>query len=172
MAKISITYYGMDGEGPTIKEAKADAGRKIEKLVAAASEAPIIISIRGFASLVAYSGHSSGGSWASRLIMSDGKIHTGPAYLGSDSEDKHRVMVQALTHVATSAWTFDDDDQEFAEMAADRANGCPLNHSDRREVIAAILNNARFQRKYRECRDNGMDDRHAHASACGYQLPA
>lgn len=27
---IKITYYGMDGEGRTVKEAKADAGTKIE----------------------------------------------------------------------------------------------------------------------------------------------
>jgi hypothetical protein len=31
--RISLTYFGMSGEGATVREAKADAGRKLEALV-------------------------------------------------------------------------------------------------------------------------------------------
>jgi hypothetical protein len=38
---IRITYYGMDGEGPTVKAAKEDAGRKLARLVVETEEAPV-----------------------------------------------------------------------------------------------------------------------------------
>ena len=37
--KIRLTYHGMDGEGATVREAKADAGRKIEQALAEISKA-------------------------------------------------------------------------------------------------------------------------------------
>ena len=36
---IRIVYYGMEGEGSTVKEAKGDASRKPEQLVAQVDEA-------------------------------------------------------------------------------------------------------------------------------------
>ena len=39
---VRITYYGMEGEGSTLKEAKQDAGRKLEAAIRASSD-PICI---------------------------------------------------------------------------------------------------------------------------------
>ena len=51
MKQISLTYCGMYGEGPTVKEAKQDAARKIEKVLSG-EWSPKIISHCGLYSIV------------------------------------------------------------------------------------------------------------------------
>jgi len=66
---IRLEYFGMPGEGPTVKEAKADAGRKIEAAFAEGPGkggyyAPLVLSHRG--KLLVASRHPLRG-WGYRL---------------------------------------------------------------------------------------------------------
>jgi len=168
---IKITYCGMDGEGATVAQAKQDAARKIEAALKAADEPVEVIAVRDCAAIVSYSVYAQ--SWGSRLILDDGTVRTGPQWITTGDPTKQAARIAALRHVAMTAWRFDDDDEVFATEATDRKNsGCPLNHTDRRDVVAEILRNARFQRAYRACKEAGMSDAEAHAEACGYPLRA
>jgi hypothetical protein len=40
---IKLTYYGVEGEGPTVTAAKQDAGRTLEHLVKQTEDSPTII---------------------------------------------------------------------------------------------------------------------------------
>ena len=166
--RIRLDYCGMEGEGETVAKAKQDAGRKIEAALKAADEPVEIVAVRGYAALVAYSIYAQ--SWGSRLILDDGMVRTGPQWITTGDPTKQAARIAALRHVATLAWRFDDDDEAFAHEATKRESGCPLNHTERREIVAEILRNAQFQRHYRACNDAGMNDAEARAIACGYPL--
>lgn len=48
---IRIDYYGVEGAGKTVKEAKLDAGRKIETMLKG-DYVPEVIAFRGFVALL------------------------------------------------------------------------------------------------------------------------
>ena len=53
---VRIDYYGMDGAGATVKEAKADASRKIERALHAARQPMQLVTVfdAGLAAIVGY----------------------------------------------------------------------------------------------------------------------
>lgn len=100
--KISLQYYGMTGEGNTVKEAKLDAGRKIEEILNA-SYTPKFISWRGNAVLITRTPHGI----ESRHIYGD-KMSTGSQMHGSKETMEHAAE-RAKLHLAQLGVNLDEE---------------------------------------------------------------
>jgi hypothetical protein len=75
--RIRLTYHGMDGEGVTVREAKADVSRKIERALTEMSKAPVIVSVDGRVALVAYDPGQMVNDYAGRrLVYPQGRLGT------------------------------------------------------------------------------------------------
>lgn len=105
MATVRVTYYGMDGEGRNLTEAKRDAGRKIEEALAG-DYTPEVVAYRGYVALVA----RDPAGWDHRLIVTpeDGP-RVGPAPMhGGNNREKDDAVRSARMHVAHLGWTLAD----------------------------------------------------------------
>lgn len=164
--KIRLTYYGMDGEGATVKEAKADAGRRIERALAEMSKAPVIVSVDGRVALVAY---DPGSGWGHRLIAYPGEEYRlGPQYVSGAFQTQHEAILHAAQHVVDLCWepAAEDDEARYDEITS-KPFGAPMNHTERREMRRKILDGWSWQRRYRTARDAGHNDEDARSIAFG-----
>lgn len=164
---IRLTYYGMDGEGPTVKEAKADAGRKLEHLVKQTEEAPVIVQVAGVAALVAFTKYG----WGHRLILTtgDSRLTTGSAWVSGGRDTKHQAELSALKHCLDIAWNFPDDDETWFNDATNGIAKCgvSLTGSEARTMRGEFLAERLWQRQYRVARAQGYDDEDARYIASG-----
>jgi hypothetical protein len=167
---IRVTHYGMDGEGRTVKEAKADAGRKVEVALREARHGVCLVASNGYAAIVAYD--VSQAEWGYRLINSagPGQFSAGPQWVTCYGE-RDAARRAALRHMVEIAWSHAVDDQQFVDDAlAGRDHGCPMTHSDRLTMRNDLLDRFAWQRRYRKAADAGWSDDAAHkiAGNCGH----
>ena len=162
--KISLTYYGMPGIGSTVKEAKADAGRKLETLVKASEHDPLIVVVGDCASLV---WHSRWG-WCHALMMAHGQPQSRlcPAIPGEATQDE--ALERAALHTAELAWSHAvTDDPAFAEASLARYVGKRDLPGKARELVERFS----WQRRFKSFSDRGFSRDDAHALASGYARP-
>src|SRR5215469_18888121 len=125
---IRITYFGVEGEGATVKEAKLAAGRKIEEHVKALDDQPVIVRVGEWSALVAYTANG----WGYRIIdCPDHSYEPGPVFLNYGEPDKHEIRKRALRHLIDCAWAFPENDEAFIDGIFASRNGAPLNHTER-----------------------------------------
>lgn len=99
MTKITLEYYGMPGEGRTVKEAKQDAGARIEKALDG-DYSPILVQWNGLV-CVAYRHPMHG--WGYRFIHEETPVqyvsHCSSGFDGRE-ECTHRMLVHIadVTH--------------------------------------------------------------------------
>ena len=148
--KVSIVYYGMDGWGRNVTEAKRDAGARIERALTG-SYTPEVYSHRGMAYLV----YRTPDGWHAAIIADETGIRPNGVYgvCGCNYGDKAEAVRRALYNLAQLTWTHDDDD-EAPEFVKDR--------SDRSDFRGWV----RFQRRCKIARERGMNDADIHAYAC------
>lgn len=103
MTKITLTYFGMPGEGPTIKEARADAARKVQAYLDAGPELHLIQHPATPEIFILWNEPDEG--WVYRSIITDqvkrpgGAIrHSGCTCLGRI--EKREAIRRALVHLA------------------------------------------------------------------------
>ena len=147
--KVHITYYGMDGEGRTITEAKKDAGAKIEKALHG-YYTPRILRHAGYMALVAREPFSG---WGYRLIHADSTATEESIYLSSSREDREDCVKTCFRHMAQLAGHY-------------RGIEKYLTASDQAELDRYY----EFQRRYAELRAEGHTDADAHRIACGLSI--
>jgi hypothetical protein len=130
----------MDGDGATVKEAKADAGRKIQRALAEMSKAPVIVSVDGPVAVVAY---DLGSGWGHPLIAypgDDAYPRPGPQYVSGAFPKQHEATLHAAQHVLDLCWEPDAADDEARYHAiTSKPFGAPMNHTERREMRRKIL---------------------------------
>lgn len=147
MQTVRISYYGVDGEGRNVTEAKKDAGRKIEAALAG-HYTPELLCHRGFAILV----YREPSGWCSRLVADpergvvDGKVW------GTNNGSYDEAKRAALSHLADLGWT-----------AADGLE--PPSFLTDRRLIADYRTKAEFQLRYQRARALGLKDQDAHSFA-------
>ncbi len=149
MTTVRITYFGMEGEGPTLTKAKLDAGAKIEKALNG-SWTPEIFAHRGYAYLV----YREPDGWHDRLIAyaADG-IKPGPVYGNSHPDaEKQSVVRHVLSHLAQLGWTAEDGLTPPAFLK-DRSD------------IHDYQRHAEFQLRYQEGRRRGIAEKDLHSYA-------
>jgi hypothetical protein len=154
---IRITYYGMDGEGATVREAKAAAGNKLEQLVKDVESGPQIYSFSDRLAIVARTRHS----WGYRLVENN-KPMGGGAYGFESFADAQR---SALSHMADLAWSHDiGDDRAFAAEAIKCLEAA---NRERGRAIDDLVYRWQWQRRWKAARDRGFDDNEARNIAGG-----
>jgi hypothetical protein len=140
MTEIKIKYYGMDGEGKNLTEAKRDAGEKISKALDRIGYVEIMT--MGNLSAIIY-GDKYGFSY--KILWPDmnknGRIY-GCSHHGNIEETKRSL----LTHLAQATWTTD-----MGTMHPD------LTGQEQREFSRW----ASWQLKYADGKQRGMDDTEA-----------
>lgn len=152
---INLEYCGIDGSGPTVREAKQDAARKLTALVNDLRRtSPLIILIEGHAALV----WRDANGWTYRLITDEnGALRDGPQYGSSSSADDREATERSVRrHLAMNAWTHDKDDAWLAAIPG-------LTEADRRQIGDWCA----WQRRYKVARDAGKTDAEARDIAGG-----
>ena len=147
---IRITYYGMDGEGATLKEAKADAARKVERALEG-SYTPEMIRFDDWAVLL----WREPFGWHYKLI---GGVCAGNLY-GCTRGDHDEVREYAIYHLVSATYNPHDDASVERALAYLGTHGT-LAH------IANLKTDVRFQRAYRQLRDAGVPESDCHRQVC------
>lgn len=117
MALVRIEYYGMDGEGKNVTEAKRDAGRKIERALSG-SYSPEIVTWRTETALV----YREPDGWVYSIIRSDDRIRAGAVH-GCREGTKDEAIRRARYSIAQNGWEPSDGTEapDFVTDARDRS---------------------------------------------------
>lgn len=143
--KVRITYYGIEGEGVTLKEARADAARNIE-VALEGSYTPKLLEFGNHQALV----WREPVGWGYRLLNgADTCLY--PSVFHAKQEGAER---QARYHLAQSGWEPANDGPALAYV-----------HRDDRATLATWI---AWQRRYAHARAEGLSDVEAHRKACGF----
>jgi hypothetical protein len=148
--QIHATVYGMDGTGANVREAREDAGRKIEEALEG-SYTPIPLAAGGF-SAVAWRTPSG---WRYGLV-GDGGL--GCTYMGNGSKDE--TLRAARYHIGQLA----TDPQTC--LGPDDVHPVVEDEADRRDLASW----AKWQRQYAAARAAGFDDDQARRIIAGFTL--
>jgi hypothetical protein len=109
--EITITYFGVDGKGPTLTAAKKDAGRQIEMMLKG-DYTPRLIQYRHF-TIVLFRDPFRGWVYSSvenlAAMTADGSAFTKPLSSSSASGDDYETAYNtALFHLAQLTWQHED----------------------------------------------------------------
>lgn len=157
---IRLTYYGVEGEGPTVTAAKHAAGRKLEHLVSQTDEAPTYIEIAGVSALVFF--QKSG--WGHCLLEyretrpKIGRVHQSS---GGGERDRHEAEIGALRHVLDIAWNWPEDDDAWFTATMGAGTGVYPSPRELQTIRGEFLAQCKWQRDYRRYRGQGYDDEDA-----------
>ena len=149
-AKVTITYFGMEGQGKNITEAKRDAGARIEKVMQA-NYTPRVVGYGGEAYLIWQEPSPQGVRILSRRIMRDGILLTDHSSVGvrhCASENTDAVVLEYMLHVAECTWDEESDHHEYL-------NGHP-------ELQKEFCSRVQFQKRHRDATRRGMNQYEAH----------
>ena len=144
MATVTVDYFGVSGTGRTVKEAKLDAGRKIESAI---SKSPKVYSYRGRSVFIYY---RPGGA-AYVIVHPDSE---GESLCSStcSTDDAERSALHHLLQIARKEGEYE----------------CPswVPREYRKEFVRDWRHNDGFQRAYRKAREMGLADTARHYWAC------
>lgn len=166
-----LTYYGMEGSGPTVKEAKADAGRKLEGLVEDIRRGPYVVSIGPYVAIV-FRGLER---WGYKIIVSPDGVQAGAVHWNDGWGDRELSIARVACHLAQCVWSQEivnkslmSDGDWFRSVAAP--------YIKTREMTACVnefVHWCGFQRRYAAARAEGYSDSEAHqiAGGLGHLVP-
>lgn len=151
--QVTIQYFGMEGTGRTLTEAKQDAGRRIEKAVTG-SYLPFVQSYRGQSVLV----WRELERWQFRLLTDyeTGAVRDGFVYGCGAGQDTFDDVVKAAKY-ALAQTTWQPEDGDF-----------PPDFLKSEDIRREFKSWAAWQLRYRAHRANGMSDVDAHRAAFSY----
>ena len=142
---VHIEYFGMPGSGPTLKEARADAGRKLERAMKETYRPRVI----RFCDHLAIVWREPDNGWRYGRVGEDGELQ---GSIGSP-ETLDQAVARAQYDQAQLAWSPEADDEEVLGFIEDLTSRGEL----RRWV--------EWQRRYDAYRKAGKGDVEAHEAA-------
>jgi hypothetical protein len=154
--KVRITYYGMEGQGATVKEARLDAGRQIEAVLSGyhfpsaytKTVGPNTFTIFIYRELArwgySFVRHGSG----------DGRVMVG----GANETNEEEANYRALRHIAGNVAAFDV------------TGGGWINPQDR-DGLREHRWNAQWQLRYKAWASVGLTDNECHNAASNGKWP-
>lgn len=145
MKTIKVDYFGFEGSGPTVKEAKADAAKKLMAFIKDAEHGPRFLKIEDYL-IVTYRTY---GTWAYRLFYPG--CGTGAECIGMATQEQ--AEKQGRHHAAQMASTIENVRTDFL-----------IDPQQQQELIDYFA----WQKRYREAREEGYCDNDAHRIASGY----
>lgn len=104
MAVVTINYFGMEGRGKNVTEARRAAGAKISRALTGSYD-PKILSSRGTAILVYRHPHYG---WLHSTIADETGFRSRLSSGTGTYEDEKETTAAALAHLAQLTWTADD----------------------------------------------------------------
>jgi hypothetical protein len=148
MATVRLEYYGVEGVGRTVTEAKRDAGRKIEASLAGYYN-PELLEWRGWAILL----YRTPAAWHYSIVVEPtAGVRAGVVYGNFRHDRDHKeAKADALAHLAQLGWTHDDGENSPDFLSPPQA----------REMRSW----AQFQLRYKTARDRGLTDQDCHSYA-------
>jgi len=146
MPTVRVEYYGVEGEGRNVTEARADAGRKIAKAIRGSYD-PYYLHL-GRESAIVYRTPLYGWSYA----LLDNR-ESGTVFGTTMGEPFEETLQSARKHLAQLAWD-GCNDQECLDF---------VEKSDRGEFQRWLD----FQNAYKVARAEGLSDTDAFAKAAG-----
>jgi hypothetical protein len=153
MSIVKIDYYGVEGQGRNVTEAKKDAGAKIKAGMTGDCQ-PYVICWRGWAKIVYFDPRS--GYCDAMLREGDtGVMRVGSLYgrsCGPDAWDRKVIIQRAAAHVLQCGWAADDCEKVPADFPIDIGAPAEREHASW----------ARWQIRYQEARTAGLGDNDAH----------
>lgn len=164
---IKLTYYGIEAEGATVKEAKLAAGREIEHIITQTEEPPVYIEVCGVSALVAFGRWGWGYTLLSYAAGQPIKIKTGPHFASGNCRTKREAELRALQHVIDVAWSFPPDDGAWLDLVLAGKPGVYLSAAEARTLRGEMLDRWGWQRRCRAAREQGYDDEDARFIASG-----
>ena len=140
MATVTIEYFGMDGQGRTVTEAKRNAGEKIERALKGSYQ-PRVIHRKNCAALL----YREPSGWHySLLTKTDGTVRDdlpcGTFYGSLDDAEQ-----AALFHVTQNAW--DGEEGEALDSLLEGMN---------KRNVSEMVTWARWQLRWRHAVANGL----------------
>jgi len=95
MAAVTVEYYGVEGTGRNVTEAKRNAGAKIERLVKAAGRSPEVVAFGGYAYLV----WQEGDTVRARIVADPDGVRVGVLH-GTEYADWKEALRDVRRHLA------------------------------------------------------------------------
>lgn len=139
MTTINITYFGMDGTGRTVTEAKKDAGAKIERALTGSYE-PTLLSSRGFIVLV----YRDPDGWRSAIIADETGVRERVSH-SSGRADREEALGEAFANLAQLSWDGQEEHPPCLEVMTGKIRA---GHETRR-ILADFVTWRGFQLAYR-----------------------
>ena len=153
MTTVNVTYYGMDGAGRNVTEAKRAAGAKIESAMTGSYQ-PKIFSSRGYAVMV----WRDPCGWRNSVIASPNGFYAEPCY-SSGREDYWDECARAILDLAQLTW----DGAELippclAESEKLAKREFAKNQNTGRRLLGEFASWRGFQLAYRHAKANGIGE--------------
>ena len=151
MATVQIEYFGMDGVGRNVTEAKRDAGAKIERFISADGR-PVFIHYRGSAVMVYLTRYG----WEYSIAqLADGAEPFGRGCCICATWERADAVLEAKEHLAQNI--VGDTLTDAVTVAHDL--GLPF------ESARELVELTGWHIAFRQCRAQGMTDHEAHSAA-------
>ena len=141
-----VNIAGVEGKGPTKKEAREDAERQIRYAVEG-DYTPSALSFRGRTMLV----WRSIGGYCSAFVYPEHQGDIGAICYHSSVDSKQKVLQSCKLSLAELGWNGVEEGSPYLDNAADQ--------DDFRRWV-------RFQQAYAVAREQGLGDSDAHRAAC------
>lgn len=156
--QVTVAYYGVEGTGRTVTEAKKDAGAKIEKQLTGTYE-PVIVSYRETAYVI----YRTPDGYHAMPIMSGGKIREDHSRISCGNYDRHDVILAIRQHVSQLEWK-PEDGETIPELLKPIGQLMPDSF---RRAQADYLTWVKWWMRYRTAMEAGKNDNDAREYAGG-----
>lgn len=158
MTTIHLDYFGMPGSGPTVKEAKLDAGRKIEAALEGCY-APLLLNFRGMLLVISRNPRD----WGYRMFdLSEMKFLTVADHCSCGFQSEDEALLAAVKHLADNKRQHGERDSELFDVLRGRERD-----NARREFSSNAERSDDFRDRYTLAISRGMPTGEAHNYACG-----
>jgi hypothetical protein len=152
MSRIKLDYYGFEGAGRTVKEAKADAGAKIRAALSGDFSPWSALTHDGQWGVIVWREPANG--WAHRLITPGGHGDRGGSY-GRPDRTREEAIRDAVKHLASCAGL------SAVEALVGQTGPLPISYMTLSDLDDARRMEA-WQERYKTGRaTHGMDDTQA-----------
>lgn len=147
--QVTIQYFGFEGTGRTMKDAKLNAGNKILMLHEGSFE-PVLVTWRGETALI----YRTLTGYESKILQHDGAPLHMPLGCEMHSEGTRKAVIKSVQqHIVQLGWRFEDPIDLFPDWFTDA--------NDRKEAIRY----RQWQLDFRKFRAEGMSENEAHLAA-------
>ena len=165
--KVNITYFGMEGQGNTMTDAKKDAGRKIEEAMTGSYQ-PVMLQSRGIAVIL----WRDPQGWRYNTITDEqGKLREDAfrSYC-SGRTDYYEEYASALLHLAQMTWDGQEERPPCLDEVSTINSRHTVNDNAGRRLLGEFKSWRGFQLAYRHAKASniGNGDCEWHRWACDH----